>query len=316
MGSAATTEPLSAGVAYLDGEYRPIAEATVSVLDWGFSRSDVTYDVVGVVDGAFFRLADHLERFRAAMSALRLDPGLSNKEVAATLHGCVSLSGLNDAYVEMICTRGVPSDAGRDPRQVENRFIAYAIPYLSIAGDTAQDEGLRAVIALTVNRIAPEAVDPTVKNFHWGDLVRGLFEAYDRDADTVILTDPAGDVTEGPGFNVFAVVGGVLRTPQRGVLLGITRRTVFEICDEAGIEWTEGPLPAADLAFADELFVSSTAGGVMPVTELSGKAVGDGQVGPLTTRIRETYWDWHHDPRWIDPVDYDQRPEHRARRES
>ena len=305
MESAATTEPHAAGVAFIDGEYRPIAEAAVSVLDWGFSRSDVTYDVVGVVNGAFFRLGDHLERFWRAMFELRLDPGLTREEVAQALHGCVSRSGLRDAYVEMVCTRGVPAAGDRDLRRAQNRFIAYAIPYMSIAGDRARDQGLRAVIAETVNRIAPEAVDPTVKNFHWGDLVRGLLEAYDRSVDTVILTDGVGNVTEGPGFNVFAVTGGALRTPRRGVLLGITRRTVFEICDAAGIPWTEGPLPAADLVEADELFVTSTAGGVMAVTELSAKAVGEGRVGPLTKRIRKTYWDWHEDSRWAQPVDYD-----------
>ena len=313
MGFAATTEPGAAGVAYVDGEYRPIAQATVSVLDWGFSRSDVTYDVVGVIEGAFFRLGDHLDRFWGSMAELRLDPGLSRQEVAASLHGCVSLAGLEDAYVEMICTRGAPMGRSRHPHSADNRFIAYAIPYVSIAGDRSRDRGLHAVIAATVNRIAPDAVDPTVKNFHWGDLVRGLFEAHDRDADTVILTDGEGNVTEGPGFNVFAVTDGGLRTPRRGVLLGVTRRTVFDICDAAGIPWTEGVVPVADLAAADELFVTSTAGGVMAVTALSGKIVGEGRAGPLTRRILDTYWDWHKDPRWAEPVSYDQTSQLRLR---
>ena len=310
MKSAATTEPESAGVAYIDGRFRPIAEAKISVLDWGFSRSDVTYDVVAVVDGAFFRLADHLDRFSRAMSKLYLDPGLDRSEIGAVLHGRVALSGLREAYVEMLCTRGVPAPGRRDPREVRNRFIAYAIPYVSISGERSLDDGLSAIVASTVERIRPGAVDPTVKNFHWGDLVRGLFEAYESGAETVILSDGEGNVTEGPGFNVFSVSGGAVRTPDEGVLRGITRSTVFEICDALEIECTAGKLPADDLTNADEVFVTSTAGGIMPVVRLGGRPVGKGRTGPTTTSIRSEYWDWHRSPTWSQPVEYAKAPEY------
>ena len=308
MGSAPITELAEDGVAYIDGAFGPVSEAKISILDWGFNRSDVTYDVVAVTDGAFFRLPDHLERFDRAMKELHLDPGLARGQIRAVLHGCVALSGLRDAYVEMLCTRGKPARDNRDLRDARNVFAAYAIPYVSIAGGGDRHEGLDAVIATSVERIRPEAVDPTVKNFHWGDLVRGLFEAYDRGAETVILTDGAGNVTEGPGFNVFAVEAGVVLTPAGGVLLGITRRTVFDICTEVGILRQEGSLSSEMLRAADEVFFTSTAGGIVPVTRLDGKPVGSGRMGKVTGSIQRAYWQRHADPRWTESVDYGAAP--------
>lgn len=147
-------------------------------------------------------------------------------------------------------------------------------------------------------------MDPTVKNFHWGDLVRGLFEAYDRDAWLPILTDGKGYVTEGPGFNVFALIDDELRTPEIGVLEGVTRMTVIELAEEVQIPVSVGELPVEDLYRATELFFTSTAGGVMPVATLDGTEIGDGRAGPVTSTLRTRYWDVHSDPRYTLPVQY------------
>ena len=298
----------SAGCAYVDGRYVPIDEARIPVLDMGFSRSDCTYDVVSVWNGAFFRLAEHLARFERSCACLRLDPGLARGPLAAVLAECVARSGLREAYVEMIATRGVPQAGERDPRRIQNRFYAYAIPYVWIARPEQQDVGLHLVVAEGVERISPRAVDPTVKNFHWGDLVRGAFEAYDRDADTVVLLDAHGHVTEGPGFNLFAFYRGQLLTPADGVLLGVTRQTVLELAQREGLQARSGHLGPDILFKADELFLTSTAGGVLPVTRLNGRAVGAGTPGPLTLRLRDRYWEAHADPAWATPVAYPRQP--------
>jgi branched-chain amino acid aminotransferase len=115
---------LFAGVAYIDGRFMPVAEARLPILDWGFLRSDATYDVVHVWKGRFFRLDDHLDRFFRGMARLHMDPGLDREKIRAVLMECVRRSGLSDAYVEMICTRGMPPPGSRDPRQAKNRFSA------------------------------------------------------------------------------------------------------------------------------------------------------------------------------------------------
>ena len=296
--------PFSRGCAWRQGEYVPIREATIPIMDAGFSRSDVTYDVVAVWNGRFFRLDEHLDRFERSVSELRMQLPVDRDEVASILHECVRRSGLQNAYVDMIATRGWPARGGRDMRNYKNQFYAYAIPYLWIVEPDDQEVGSHLVIARGTVRIPENSVDPTVKNFHWGDLTRGAFEAYDRGGTVAVLPDLDGNLTEGPGFNVFLVLDGELYTPDAGVLRGITRRTVLELADDAGITTHVAPIPVAAAAEAEEAFITSTAGGVMPVTTIDGRELGGGRPGVITRELRQAYWDAHDDPRWTTAVEY------------
>ncbi|HEX5849056.1 MAG TPA: aminotransferase class IV [Rubrobacter sp.] len=290
-------EAYADGAAFVDGRFVPIAEARVPILDWGFLRSDATYDVAHVWRGSFFRLEDHLDRFERSMESLRLSLPLARDDIRDILVECVRLSGLREAYAEIICTRGIPKPGSRDPRDCENRFYAFVVPFVWIADPGKQERGLHAVISGR-ERIAPSSVDPTVKNYHWLDLEVGLLEAYERGGETVILTDAEDNVVEGPGFNVFAVHDGSISTPDSGVLQGITRRTVIELANDHVIPIEERPVPATSLRRADEAFLSSTAGGIMPVTTVDGQKIGTGEPGPITLRLREAYWKLHEDPRY------------------
>lgn len=296
----------SRGAAYADGEIVPADRARISLLDTGLTRSDVTYDVVGVWDGAFFRLGDHLDRFLRGCERLRMRVPLDRDAIADLLHELVAVSGLREAYVEVMCTRGVPPAGSRDPRTYENRLYAYAIPYVWILRPDDADAGMDAVIVRSARRIPPDSVDPTVKNFHWGDLTSGLFEAYDRGGHHPILLDHRGLVTEGPGYNLFGVVDGELVTPAAGVLEGITRRTVLELAEAHAITTRVLDVDEAMLRAADEVFATSTAGGVMAVTSLDGLPIGDGGPGPATRTLRDAYWKAHSDARYVTPVDYRQ----------
>jgi branched-chain amino acid aminotransferase len=299
-----TPGPFSRGAAFVEGEVVPVLEARIPLLDTGFTKSDVTYDVVAVWNGGFFRLDDHLDRFERSCRALRLTLPLGRDELRDVLCELVRRADLREAYVEVICTRGVDTDGVRDPRRFENRFYAFAVPYVWLLPREEHESGMHAVVTRTVQRISSRAVDPTVKNFHWGDLTRGLYEAYDRDARYPILLDGEGNVTEGAGYNVFALVDGTLLTPDSGTLEGITRRTVLELAAEQGLAAETIPIPERVFRSATELFATSTAGGVMPITRLDGEPVGDGGVGSVTRRLRDRYWEIHDDPRYATAVDY------------
>ncbi len=293
----------SRGCAWQRGQYLPVDQASIPITDWGFLRSDATYDVVTVWQGAFFRLDAHLDRFFESCRRFRLDPGRPRDEVAQILAGCVRRAGLRESYVEMIVTRGQPPWGSRDPRQAANQFHAFAVPYVWIANEEQRRRGLNVVVS-DVQRIPPSSVDPRAKNYHWNDLTMGLLGALDAGGDTVLLSDAAGHVVEGPGFNVFAVIDGGLVTPSEGVLEGITRRTVIELAQSLAIPVALRPLPAAELRGAQEAFLSSSGGGVLPVTRVDGKPVGTGEVGPVTRRLLQAYWDLHRDPRYSTPVEY------------
>ena len=294
---------MPAGVAFTDGAYMPVEQLTVSALDYGFTRSDVTYDVVHVWNGRFFRLEHHLDRFTSSMAKLRMDPGHDRDGLRAILMDCVRRTGLREAYVAMVCTRGRPPPGVRDIRQCRNRFMAYAIPFVWIASEEKRHTGLSAVIAARP-RIPAASVDPTVKNYHWLDMECGLFEACDAGADTVILPSLEGTITEGPGFNVFAVRDGKVLTPDSGVLEGITRGAVIDLCRREGVPIEVRAVGVAEFRDADEIFATSTAGGVMPITRLDNRILGNGAPGALTSRIHDLYWAWHQNPGETTPVDY------------
>ncbi|MER9020035.1 aminotransferase class IV [Mesorhizobium sp. M0898] len=291
------------GIAFMDGQYLPMSEAKISVLDWGFLHSDATYDTVHVWNGRFFRLDLHLDRFFGGIERLRMKLPYDREKIASILEDCVVLSGHKSAYVEMICTRGSSPTFSRDPRQAENRFIAFAVPFGSVANKEQQERGLHVAISETV-RIPPKSIDPAIKNYHWLDLVMGLFDAYDTGAETALILDTNGHIAEGPGFNVFVVKDGLLRTPAFGVLPGITRRTVFDLCAEIGLSAKAVDISRAEIKAADEVFITSTAGGIMPVTRIDDGAISNGRVGPITRRLIDLYWQKHDDPAWSTAIIY------------
>jgi branched-chain amino acid aminotransferase len=279
----------------------PIAQAAIPITDWGYRRSDVTYDVVGVWEGNFFRLEDHIRRFRSSMRKFRFEPRESDEDIKAILNRCVALSGLKNAYVAMDCLRGRPAPGMPDHPVHARKYIAdFAIPWVWVMSLEVQERGGHLIIAETL-RIPPSSVDSTAKNFHWADLTRGQFEALDRGADFALLLDSEGNVSEGPGFNVFFVIDDVVLTPDAGVLEGITRKSVIEICADLGIPAKTGKVPAAEAREADEIFLATTAGGVMPASRIDGRIMGNDRPGPISTKIKDTFWakraaGWHATP--------------------
>jgi branched-chain amino acid aminotransferase len=297
--------PWTAGAAWIEGRYCPIEEARISVLDLGLTRSDCTYDVVHVWRGRLYRLDAHLDRFSASLGRLRLDPGYGRAEIEAILHGCVRHTGLREAYVSMTCTRGRMAAGSRDLRTARNAFYCYAVPFIWIISPDRQAAGASLRVSQVV-RIPPQSVDPSVKNYHWLDLDLALLDAYDHDADLVVLRDLTGAITEGPGYNLFAYLDGRWLTPGHGTLRGITRQSVIELLRQAGQPVEEGQLSDDELRRAAEVLVTSTAGGIMPVTLIDGTPVGAGEPGPLTTQLRDLYWASHEDERYSTPVRYDE----------
>jgi len=296
------------GAAYSYGTFRPIHAAGISLLDWGFTRSDLTYDVVHVKDGSFFRLLDHLDRFLVGIDRLRLRIPERRDDIARILHHCVALAGLRDAYVAMIACRGRPMVLGsRRPADCQNHLVAYAVPWIDVIRPEIQERGAHVHVA-SVPRVPDASNDPTIKNYQWGDLTQGLLEAEDAGCDTAVLLDQEGYLTEGPGFNICLIENGALVTPDRGALHGITRKSVLELCQELGIPARVAPVPASALETADEVLLCTTAGGIMPVARIGGRILGNDAPGPLSLRLKERYWQKHREGWHGTPVDYGDLP--------
>ncbi len=290
------------GAAYIRSRFVPIAEATIPVTDFGFTRSDVVYDVVHVYRGGFFRLDDHLDRFMRSMQKKRMSLPEDRDAIAEVLHRCVALAGLNDAYVSMAAARGRPRIHGsRRPSDCENHLIAYAVPWIDVITPEVQARGAHVWIASNP-RVPDASKDPTVKNYQWSDFTDGVMEAQEHGFDTTVLCDADGFVTEGAGFNIFIIRDGKVMTPDRGSLHGITRASVLELCAQMGIPAAVVPITRAELEDADEVFAATTAGGVMPVSRVGSRILGNDSPGPLSLALKQAYWRKHDEGWYRTPV--------------
>ena len=285
------SSPFAGGAAWIEGEYVPAAEARISLFDTGFGHSDLTYTVAHVWHGNIFRLKDHIDRVFDGAQKLRLQSPLTKAEVEDITKRCVSLSQLRESFVNITITRGYGARKGeKDLSKLTSQIYIYAIPYLWAFPPEEQIFGTSAIVPRHVRRAGRNTVDPTVKNYQWGDLTAASFEAKDRGARTAILLDADNCVAEGPGFNVVMVKDGKLSSPSRNALPGITRLTVMEMAAEMGIEFTLRDITSRELYEADELIAVTTAGGITPITSLDGEPLGDGTPGPVTVAIRDRFW--------------------------
>ena len=293
------------GTAFIADHFCPILQAAVPIIDCGFMHADAVYDVVSVSRGAFFRLEQHQARFARACEAIRVRNPFSREREAEILHELVARAGLRDAYVWWTVTRGVPP-MGRNEMVVAsnfyNRFYGFAVPFVFTFDDDQRARGVDLIVSRSRIRIPARAVDPTAKNFCWLDMQMALFEAGDRGAEWAVLTDAEGFLTEATGANIFAVIDGVIVTPDTGCLEGITRQSVFDLCDELGLPAKATRIHADDLRAAQEVFMTTTAGSVMPVRSVDGTRVG-GREGPgeISIRLHNLYWEkrwsgWHATP--------------------
>jgi branched-chain amino acid aminotransferase len=276
--------------------------AVVSVFDRGFLYGDSVYEVVRTYRHRPFELDAHLARLERSAARLALDlpwdAARTRAELARTLDA--SLGGdapdpeaapwnAGERSVRVIMTRGA-GELGLDPAlAVEPRAIVIAGP-LRGPPAAAYREGVRCVV-VGVRHDAPDAADTTAKTgAHLGNVL-AVREARERGAHEAILLDRDGHVTEGASSNVFLARGGRVETPPlaAGILEGVTRGIVIALARAAGVEVREVPLTPADLEAADELFVTSTAREILPVTRLGARAVGSGRVGPLTTSLHARF---------------------------
>lgn len=295
----------SKAVAYLDGHWVPFDQARIPLRDFGVLRADLTYDVLHVWNGGFFRLDDHLDRFAASCAGFRLNPGHSREQVAALLAEAVRRTGLSYALVWFACTRGVAPMGSRDPQLAKNAFYIYAQPLVIRGSPDGMRKGVAARIHPRIRRIPPDSIDPTLKNTHWADFTRAEFEVRDEGYDLPILQDRDNFVTEGIGCNILAVVDNELVSPTEGCLEGISAMTMMEIAQSLGIPARHGLLHADELRDADEAFMTSTSCGLFPITRVDERVLSNGAPGPVATALLNEYYR-RKDAGWlITPIAYD-----------
>ena len=278
-------------------------QAGVSPFDSAVQGGDAVWEGLRLYDGRIFALEEHLARLRSSALALAFESIPSNETITAEIRRTLAANEMKDSvHIRLTLTRGVKVTSGMDPRLNQSGptlivLAEHKSPVYSKAGLT--------LFTSTMRRPSPDVLDPKIHHANLLNSVLAKIQANAAGADDALMLDARGFIAETNATHLFMVQDGIVRTPTVAACPeGITRMTVLDIAAELGVETRVAPLPVADLLRAEEVLLTSTAGGVMPVARLDGAPVGEGRPGPLTTRIRETYWAWHEDPRFTTPVEY------------
>ena len=272
-------------VAYVNGQWLPLNEAHVSVLDRGFLFADGVYEVVPVYAGRSFRVAEHLQRLARSLSELRIRNPHSKNEWTALLEKLVSENGGGDLLAYLQVTRGAPGKRGHPfPENTAPTVVGLCHPLLALA-DAARRDG---VSALTAPDIRWGRCD--IKSIALLPNILATQSARESDCNEAILHRDSR-VTEGASSNVFIVVQGrvVTSPPGPDILRGVTRDLVIELLTESGTKVGEENFSIETLRKADEIWLTSATREVLPVTLLDGHAVGAGKPGPLWTQAWQQF---------------------------
>jgi D-alanine transaminase len=269
-------------IVYLNGQFLPLGEAKVSVLDRGFLFGDGVYEVIPVYGGKPFRLAEHLQRLDNSLAGIRMASPLTAAEWAE-LFGRL-IDGDHDQSIYLQITRGAaPKRDHAFPKDTAPTVFAMCTPIAPMPAS-----GVRAV---TVPDIRWDWCHIKAVTLLANVLLRQ--QAVDQGcAEAILIRD--GQAIEGAASNLFVVVDGVLVTPPKGnrILPGITRDLVVELARANGVPYQERDIAFEELSRAEEVWVTSSTREILPIVELDGKIVGDGAPGPVWTRMNRLYQDF------------------------
>lgn len=276
-------------IAYVNGEYIPQSEAKLSIFDHGVLYGDGVFDTWCTWNGYIFKLDQHINRLFRSIKVFQIDMPLSKEELKSVLLKVVETNGEKNQYVKCLITRGVGLRPLLSPVGCKPSVVVFSRPYLSVVGLGKEEKVLKIKIT-SIRRTPPQCLDPKAKNLNYANLVLAKIEALNAGADEAILLDIQGYVNEAPGYNIFVIRQGKIYTPPvDNILAGVTRETVFEIASQEGIEIAEAQMTPYDLYTADELFLASTAGGIVPIGEVDGRIISSGKPGPITQKVNREY---------------------------
>lgn len=263
-------------------------EAMVPALDRGFLFGDSVYEVLWWHHGVLVQAEEHFERLRASGRRIYLEVPGDDASFTRRIEALLAEAGVrsdDDAYVRFIVTRGAGPLGLAVSVELQPTFVL-------IVADAHRPTPVERARGLCVRladrlRVSKRALDPAAKTGNYMNNLLALHEARREGADDAILLNDAGDVTEATTSNVYLVAAGRIVTPSldAGILRGTTRSRVLSLAAANGLEATERRVSSAELRRADEIFVSSSVRGVLPVVRLDGEPVGAGTIGPVTARV-------------------------------
>lgn len=284
------------GVIWMDGAMVPWREAKTHVL------THTLHYGLGVFEGVrayqtirhgtcIFRLKEHTDRLFNSAHILGMTIPFSKKELVAAQKAVVVDNHLAEAYLRPMCFYGAEG-MGLHADHLQTHVIIAAWPWPSYLSPDAQGKGIKVKTASYTRHHVNIAMCKAKATGHYINSMLALKEALDCGCDEALLLDTEGFVSEGSGQNIFIVVDNEIHTPELASCLdGITRATIIELADELGYTIKERRMTRDEVYIADEAFFTGTAAEVLPIAELDGRMIGNGQRGVVTEQLQTLYFD-------------------------
>ena len=274
---------------WIDGELLNQADARVSVYDHGLLYGDGVFEGIRIYDGKIFEAAAHIERLYNSAKAIRLTIPIPPEQVLAAIDLTAKANHFSDCYVRVVVTRGV-GYLGLNPNKCPNPTVFVITDTIELYPREMYENGM-SIITSSVIRNHPNALSPRVKSLNYLNNILAKIEAVDAGVPEALLLNAEGNVAECTADNIFIVKTGQVLTPTTtdGILAGITRDVILQLCGKLQIPCVEKTLQRYDLYVADECFLTGTGAEVIPVTKIDGRGIGSGKPGPISRRLIEAF---------------------------
>jgi branched-chain amino acid aminotransferase len=274
---------------FIDGKYYSERDAKVSVFDHGLLYGDGVFEGIRAYHGRVFKLKEHIDRLFYSAKAILLELPMSHAQLmAATVEACRK-NKIRNGYIRLVVTRGIGS-LGLNPRSCKRPSVIIIADKIQLYPPEYYQRGLD-IVTVPTTRNLHSALNPAIKSLNYLNNILAKIEANNAGVEEAVMLNAEGFVAECTGDNLFIVKNRALFTPplSAGALYGITRQTVIELAEEAGLKVSEPNLTRYDLFNADECFLTGTGAELIPVVKIDGRVIGTGKPGPITRRLEEDY---------------------------
>ena len=276
-------------VVYINGRFFKKDEAVISVYDHGFLYGDGVFEGIRAYNGKAFRLTEHVERLYESAQAIWLTIPKSKAEVAGAIDETIARSGIKDAYIRVVVSRGAGA-LGLDPQKTRDPQLIIIVDTISIYPKELYEKGMEIVTASTM-RNHPAALNPRIKSLNYLNNIMAKIEGSLAGCVEALMLNHKGEVAECTGDNIFIVKDKRVLTPSTdsGILDGVTRRLVMELAAAAGYPVIEMSMTRHDVYTADEVFLTGTAAELIPVVKVDARIIGDGKPGLVFNELRSGF---------------------------
>jgi len=276
-------------IIYVNGRMVPKGQAMVSVYDHGLLYGDGVFEGIRIYNGQIFKCGQHMDRLWRCAEMIRLRIPVSREEMVNIMRDCVAANNLKDGYIRLVVTRGYGT-LGLDPRKCPVAGVICIADQIALYSPEQYEKGMKIIVAKRP-RTPVECLDPRIKSLNYLNNILGKVEAIDQGCDEAIMLNTDGFVGECTGDNIFVIRDGKVFTPptESGILEGITRRFVMDLCADMGIACNLKNMRPEEVKTADEVFLTGSAAEIIAVTQIDEIKIGHGSEGPITKRLRQAF---------------------------